>query len=76
MATTNTLRITFSTANAGEQFQLSLNFAKPDLKNTGGLAAVQAAATAIIAQQPFDNVSLSTFVSADFIERTVTGIAA
>ena len=76
MATTSTLRITFSTANAGEQFQLSLSYAKPALKETGGLATVQTAAAAIIAQQPFDSVTLGAFVSADFIERTVTGLAA
>ena len=33
-----------------------------------------AAAAAIITQQPFDNVTLSAFASADFVERTVTDI--
>ena len=72
--TTNTLRINFTTTVEGEYFLLSLTHAKPALKDAGGLAAVQAAAAAIITQQPFDNVTLSAFASADFVERTVTDI--
>ena len=49
---------------------------KTELKNAGGLATIQTAAAAIIAQQPFSNVSLSAFISADFVKRTVTDIAA
>lgn len=74
MSSTNTLRITFTTATAGEYFTLSLNYAKSALKETGGLATVQTAAAAIIAQQPFDGVTLGGFSSADFVERTVTEI--
>ena len=51
MTTSNTLRMTFTTTAEGEYFMLSLNYAKPALKTTGGLATVQTAATAIIAQQ-------------------------
>ena len=72
--TTNTLRINFTTTTDGEFFLLSLTYAKPALKDAGGLAAVQAAAAAIIAEQPFDNVTLVAFGSADFVERTVTDI--
>ena len=74
MSSTNTLRITFTTATAGEYFTLSLNYAKSALKETGGLATVQTAAAAIIAQQPFDGVTLGGFSSAEFVERTVTEI--
>ena len=72
--TTNTLRITFSTITDGETYLISLTYANPALKNAGGLATVQAAAAAIIAEQPFANVTLSAFLSADFVERTVTDI--
>ena len=76
MNTTNTLRMSFTTATAGEYFTLSLGYAKSALKETGGLATVQTAAAAIIAQQPFDGVTLGSFSSADFVERTVTEIGA
>ena len=76
MTTSNTLRMTFTTTAEGEYFMLSLNYAKPALKTTGGLATVQTAAAAIIAQQPFANVELAAFSSADFVERTVTEIGA
>lgn len=74
MSTTNTLRMSFTTGTAGEYFTLSLNYAKSALKETGGLATVQTAAAAIIAQQPFDGVTLGGFSSAEFVERTVTEI--
>lgn len=74
MSTTNTVRITFTTTIEGEYFVLSLTYADPALKEEGGLATVQAAATAIITQQPFIGIQLSAFSSADFVERTVTEI--
>ena len=45
--------------------------ADPDLKNVGGMAKVQTAATAIIAEQPFDNITLSR---SELVERTATDI--
>lgn len=70
MATTVTLRIVFTTSVEGEYFRLSLSHADPTLADPGGLAKVQAAAAAIITEQPFADVSLSAFNSADIITRT------
>ena len=48
--------------------------ADPDLKNVGGMAKVQTAATAIIAEQPFDNITLSALSRSELVERTATDI--
>ena len=72
--TTNTLRMIFTTATEGVNYVLSLKYADPDLKNVGGMAKVQTAATAIIAEQPFDNITLSALSRSELVERTATDI--
>ena len=48
--------------------------ADPDLKNVGGMAKVQTAANTIIAEQPFDNITLSALSRPELVERTATDI--
>lgn len=76
MAVSNVLKMTFSTAEAGVNFLLSLKYAKEALKETGGLATIQTAAAGLIAQQPFDNITLGSFVSAEFVTTTSTPVEA
>lgn len=76
MATSNVLKLTFATADANVQFGLSIKYAKTTLKETGGLSTVQTAAAEIIAQQPFDNITLTSFAGAEFVETTNTAITA
>ena len=64
----------FTTATEGVNYVLSLKYADPTLKNVGGMAKVQTAATAIIAEQPFDNITLSALSRSELVERTATDI--
>lgn len=76
MATSNVLKLTFATSDPNVQFCLSIKYAKAALKQTGGLATIHEAAAAIIAQQPFDNITLTLLAGAEFVETTNTAITA
>ena len=68
-----TIKLTFVT-DAGKSFPVSMNYADPELTGTEGVAKVQAAVAAVIAQQPYE-ATIASCEKAELIERTSTEIA-
>ncbi len=69
-----TVKLKFMT-DAGKSFSVSLNYAAPALLEEGGKALIDAAAEAIMVNQPF-NVTLAAKKGAEVIDTTVTAFAA
>lgn len=65
-----TVKLKFMT-DAGKSFSVSMNYASAALLEEGGKALIDAAADAIMANQPF-NVTLASKKGAEVIDTNVT----
>lgn len=67
-----TIKLMF-TSSLGKNFNVSMNYASPELTGEGGGATVQAAIDALMLQQPFETTLVESR-GAEMVEKTVTPI--